>query len=114
MAKTATIQPIKPTTTEATMADSPFPLFLAYLATHPDEIKTMNPTTFARYASGGLPAPMIWFLEHPGALAALAKDAGHLTPEQMEAIKAMVNDRSEAQRKYRKKKAAPKGRRPKR
>lgn len=77
---------------------SPFPRFLVWLAAHPDAVRSINITTLNRYASGAVPAQMLWFLQNPGALVALAEDAENLTGEDWERILAAINERAGAAR----------------
>lgn len=81
--------------------ESPFPGLERWMIQNPDAARELSVSTRERYLSGGLPAPLLWFLRNPGALEALAKDARKLGAEEIDEVQAQIEARSQKQRKYR-------------
>jgi hypothetical protein len=83
----------------------------AALRADPDATASLPDRTWRRVARGEFGAQLLWWLEHPKILAALAKDAASWTEADLERIREASGKRAEAQREYRKaQKAKPKGR----
>jgi hypothetical protein len=85
---------------------TPFPRFSAWVISHLTTMTPLNITTLGRYTNGAIPKPLVWFLENPEALMALAEDAQDLSADDLDRIKTMIADRSAAQRDYRQERAA--------
>ena len=87
---------------EASMpSETLFPELERWMIQNPDAARKLSFSTRERYLKGGVPAPFLWFLENPAALAALATDARQLSPKQLSSIREQVKARSTKQRKYR-------------
>jgi hypothetical protein len=82
----------------------------AALHADPEATAELPDRTWRRIISGEFGAQLIWWLEHPRIMAALAKDAAHWSAEDLERIRQASGKRASAQKAYRSKaKPGPKG-----
>jgi hypothetical protein len=83
--------------------EMPFPRFRAAMRENLDAVEDLPHATFYRYVKGELPANLIWFIQHPRLLRALAEDADTLSEKEIDRLRHTVQRRAKAQKDRRRK-----------
>lgn len=78
------------------------------LRADPEATASLPDRTWLRISRGEFGAQLLWWLEHPHLLAALAEDATGWTEADLERIRQASDKRAKAQRAYRKRQTAAK------
>jgi hypothetical protein len=73
--------------------------FTAWLLDQPPgAIRGVSDSTRLRWATGEIPANLLWLLDHPQALEALARDARALTSQERRKLKEAARERGRKQK----------------